>query len=85
MKQPAEVFQEPHSCRRWREREAIFALDEGAAPPLSPLGPGGTWGRLHSTEWLAASPLLAWKATAVQFLLLFFSLSEKELRDDGKL
>ena len=54
-------------CRRCKEREAVFALDDGLAPPLSPLGPpAGPWGRLQGTEALAASALPAWKATAVR-------------------
>jgi hypothetical protein len=45
----------------------VFALDDGLAPPLSPLGPpAGPWGRLQGTEGLAADSLLAWKATAVR-------------------
>lgn len=52
-------------CRRWRERQAIFALDDGCAPPLCPRGGGGTWGRLLGTQQLDLSPLAALKATAV--------------------
>lgn len=52
-------------CRRWRERQAIFALDDGCAPPLCPRGGGGTWGRLLGTQQLDPSPLTALKATAV--------------------
>ncbi len=61
--------------RRFREREAIFALDDGMAPPLCPLGPpAGAWGRLLGTEALDPSGLAAWKATAVRFLPIIIVL-----------
>lgn len=54
--------------RRWRERQTIYTLDDGAAPPLCPQGAGSAtaWGRLMGTHALDPSGLLACKATAVK-------------------
>ena len=39
-------------CRKSKEREAIFAADDGAAPPLSQRGPALPWGHLGGSEAL---------------------------------
>ena len=44
-----------HGChlgRKSKEREAIFAADDGAAPPLSQRGPALPWGHLGGSEAL---------------------------------
>lgn len=67
--------------RRFKEREAVFALDDGAAPPLSPPGPpGGAWGRLLGTEAFEPSDLAYWKATAVCALKPSMQSFRKEYR-----
>lgn len=45
-------------CRRWRERAAIAAADNGDAPPLSWRGPSPSpWGQLYGTQVLDPSEL----------------------------
>ncbi len=39
-------------CRKSKEREAICAADDGAAPPLSQRGPALPWGHLGGSEAL---------------------------------
>lgn len=52
--------------RKWREREAVFAMDDGQAAPLTRKQPReGPWGGLHATEQLAPAYLLPWKASVV--------------------
>ena len=55
--------------RRYKEREAIYLLDDGQAPPLYPRGESYPWGTMHGTEALDPSELRRWKSAAVRPLL----------------
>lgn len=52
-------------CRKLKEREAIYLLDDGQAPPLYTKGESYPWGTMHSTEALEPSDLRYWKSSAV--------------------
>lgn len=72
------------SHRKLKEREAIYALDKGQAPPLYTKGESYPWGTMHSSEALDPSGLRCWKSSAVSIspilrrpALLAFWLSVK--------